>query len=89
MFLESVLTISRPFVEKNNIKLDILPEDLETLKEGCVDYIGLSYYMSDTVTATASEETEELFKDVYTKKNPYIESRIGVGRLTLRDYAIA
>lgn len=62
------------FCQKNNIKLDILPEDLETLKEGCVDYIGLSYYMSDTVTATASEETEELFKDVYTKKNPYIES---------------
>lgn len=32
--------------ERKKFALDILPEDLEVLKQGCTDYIGFSYYMS-------------------------------------------
>ena len=35
--------------ETKNISLDVTEEDLTDLANGCVDYIGFSYYMSFAV----------------------------------------
>lgn len=40
--------------KENDLKIDYSKEDLKTLKEGCVDYIGFSYYMSKAVTTLDS-----------------------------------
>lgn len=39
------------YIRRNHYRPDITSEDLEILKEGVVDYIGLSYYSSETVSA--------------------------------------
>ena len=36
----------KAFQKERGIVLDITKENLQYLKEGCVDYIGISYYMS-------------------------------------------
>ena len=38
--------------KRKGFSIDCTPEDLAALKEGCVDYIGFSYYMSFAVKAT-------------------------------------
>lgn len=45
----------KKFWERNNIKIEMQPEDDEILKNGIVDYIGISYYMSSTVMADTSK----------------------------------
>lgn len=45
----------KKYWERNNIQLDITPEDEAVLKKGIVDYIGISYYMSSTVMADKSK----------------------------------
>ncbi|MGG7078547.1 6-phospho-beta-glucosidase [Clostridium sardiniense] len=50
--------------ERKGLNINMEPEDEEILKEGTVDYIGLSYYMSDAVKANAKEKVQ----------NPYIKS---------------
>lgn len=41
--------------ERKGLKLDITAEDEEILKQGIVDYIGISYYMSTTITSDLSK----------------------------------
>lgn len=36
--------------EQKGYQLDILPEDQEIMQQGCVDYLGFSYYYTNTVT---------------------------------------
>ena len=36
--------------ERKDLKIDVTEEDLAVLKQGCVDYIGFSYYMSVSYT---------------------------------------
>lgn len=62
------------FRENNGIVLDITPEDLDCLKEGCVDYIGLSYYMSNTISSTEVGNSTKVAEGFYTAKNPYVEA---------------
>lgn len=45
----------KKYWERNNIELDITAEDEEILKNGTVDYIAISYYMSSTVMADTSK----------------------------------
>lgn len=56
-------------------ELDITPEDLEILREGCVDYIGFSYYLSSVMSADPS--VKKLGNDLATSsdavENPYLE----------------
>lgn len=61
--------------ERKGYNIDITEEDKKALAEGTVDYIGFSYYMSNTVDSTA-------FKDVskstdgsseHSVKNPFIK----------------
>ena len=61
--------------ERKNYHLDITEEDKKILSEGTVDYIGFSYYMTNTVN---SQEFKDVSKSVdgsgpHTVKNPYIK----------------
>lgn len=38
---------------RKGYQIDMAADDAETLREGCADYIGLSYYMSNAVQANA------------------------------------
>ncbi|CAM3300803.1 6-phospho-beta-glucosidase [Vagococcus fessus] len=63
--------------EREGYQLDIREEDLEILKKGTVDYIGLSYYMSTVVKSGVENDG---LGDVVNGglpngvENPYIES---------------
>lgn len=60
---------------KNNFKIDITEEDKEVLGKGTVDYIGFSYYMTNTVSQkTSSDITKNVDGSTqYSVKNPYIK----------------
>lgn len=62
------------FRRQHNIVLDMTEEDLVCLKEGCVDYIGFSYYMSDTISSTKVENSRETLLGLYAAKNPYVKA---------------
>jgi len=59
------------FFKRKGYHLDITEEDIATLKDGCVDYIGFSYYMSFT---TKGDGNEYLDYNAATDlcDNPYI-----------------
>lgn len=56
------------------IHIEMQPEDAEILKEGTVDYIGISYYMSSTVIADKTQP--DLLESGFpgTVRNPYIKA---------------
>lgn len=60
--------------ERDGIKLDITKQDLDILKDGCVDFLGFSYYTTDVIEEADlykdDEETVSICKD---KGNPYLE----------------
>lgn len=62
------------FRKRYGINLDITEEDLACLKEGCVDYIGFSYYMSNTISSVEIENSQMAAEGFYTAKNPYVEA---------------
>lgn len=55
--------------------IDYSEEELQVLKEGTVDYIGLSYYMSNTVTniSEVSGYTDDADDELKFTQNPYIK----------------
>ncbi|OIJ17314.1 6-phospho-beta-glucosidase [Anaerobacillus alkalilacustris] len=56
-----------------NIKME--PEDAQILAEGTVDYIGLSYYMSDAVKSGVNEQTEDkIVGSSASVKNPHVKA---------------
>lgn len=65
---------AKKMFERKGYELDITQEDLEILKEGCVDYIGLSYYMSNTVDSTACRDISKAVDSTnsHSVKNPFI-----------------
>lgn len=64
--------ISRYFKE-NGIKIEMQPEDAETLRAGCVDFYTFSYYMSSCETADAEKKKAQgnLTSGV---ANPYLKA---------------
>ena len=58
--------------ERNGLNIVIEPGDEQILKEGKVDYIGLSYYMSAAVKANLETKANEAFKNFV--KNPFIKA---------------
>lgn len=61
------------YFEKQQIQLNITPEDCQTLKDNTVDFIAFSYYNSRTIAHpdTVAKKTDgNLFK---TAQNPYLE----------------
>lgn len=61
------------FRKQHGIELDMTAEDLQILKEGCVDYIGFSYYMSNTISSVEVENSIKVSDGYYTAKNPYVK----------------
>lgn len=61
--------------ERKGYNLDITEEDKMILSHGCVDYIGFSYYMSETVDSMSRNETVDTFEisNEYAVENPYIK----------------
>lgn len=61
--------------EKNGYEMDVTDEDLRIIAEGCVDYIGFSYYLSSVMSADANIEKlgNDLAASADAVPNPYLE----------------
>ncbi|MBQ4270362.1 MAG: 6-phospho-beta-glucosidase [Clostridiales bacterium] len=55
---------TRPFMEK---------EDEKILSQGTVDYVGFSYYMTNTVKADSISDSLNVGGNVHSVKNPYVK----------------
>ncbi|MBO0446180.1 6-phospho-beta-glucosidase [Enterococcus ureilyticus] len=67
-------TYATKYWERKNYQIDISEQELAILKEGTVDYIGFSYYMSGTISTLKDVEgwsTEDI-PNAKIVKNPYI-----------------
>lgn len=64
----------KTYIAEKGYMLDIQKKDLEYLRQGCVDYIGFSYYMSQTVSASEKEGSRKSPYGYYLVKNPYVEA---------------
>ncbi len=55
--------------------LDITDKDLDILTRGCVDYLGFTYYMSNTVSNDSNvEKLGDENQGVFAVENPYLET---------------
>ncbi len=61
--------------ERKGFKLDITAQELQDLREGTVDYVGFSYYMSNTVDSTAHKDISSATDGSRENsvKNPFIK----------------
>ncbi len=61
--------------ERKGFNLDITEDDLKALKEGTVDYIGFSYYMTNTVDSTVHNDVSKSLdgSSEHSVKNPFIK----------------
>ena len=69
-------TYARKMFEQKGYKIKMEPEDEKILADGCVDYIGFSYYMSNVVD---SQSVRDVSKEVnatspHSVENPYISA---------------
>lgn len=62
------------FLRQNDIVLDFTEEDRKILKEGCVDFIGFSYYMSDTISSKEVPNSTKVAPGIWKAKNPYLQA---------------
>ncbi|MEH7548342.1 glycoside hydrolase family 1 protein [Neobacillus vireti] len=62
------------YFKENGIKLDIQDGDLEIIKEGTVDYIGFSYYMSRTEKKDKTDEEGASGNIIGGVKNPFLKA---------------
>lgn len=60
--------------ERAGYSFDITEEDLKILREGCVDYLGFSYYYTNTVTIDAGVAStgDKIMGSGNEVKNPYL-----------------
>jgi 6-phospho-beta-glucosidase len=62
------------YFKKNNIKLDMQEGDLEIIKNGIVDFISFSYYMSRTEKKVKTEEEIGQGNLIGGVKNPFLKA---------------
>lgn len=62
------------YLKRTGIVLDITEEDKEILKQGCVDYIGFSYYLSYAIKHRVSEPNYDYDQETAFVKNPYVKA---------------
>ncbi|MBS4213747.1 glycoside hydrolase family 1 protein [Neobacillus rhizophilus] len=67
-------TFIQRFFKEHSVELEIQDGDLELIKEGTVDYIGLSYYMSRTDKKVKAEEEKANGNIVGGVKNPFLKA---------------
>ena len=62
--------------EREGFNIEYTNEDLQALREGTVDYIGFSYYMSNTVTEIKEVNTysDQAIDRLKFTQNPYIQA---------------
>lgn len=60
--------------EQQGFEIDYSEEELQALKEGTVDYIGLSYYMSDAVTVLDDINKPKNNSNPRIITNPYVQA---------------
>jgi 6-phospho-beta-glucosidase len=65
---------AKRYFKENGIKLDIQDGDLEIIKEGTVDYIGFSYYMSRTEKKEKTNEESASGNIIGGVKNPFLKA---------------
>lgn len=63
----------KAYWKRKGIVLDITKEDEEILKQGCVDYIGFSYYMSFVVRYQEDNPEYDYDESKDKVENPYIQ----------------
>lgn len=61
------------FRRENHICLDITEDDKQSLREGCVDYIGISYYMSGAISSVPTKDSVKAAEGIYLARNPYVQ----------------
>jgi len=62
-------------LERKNIILDIREEDIETLKNGKIDFLNFSYYSSHVSSIEKDEILQgNLLQNIIGKTNPYLKS---------------
>lgn len=61
--------------ERRGYVFDITPEDLAAMEQGCVDFIGFSYYLSSVMSADPKVEKlrDDLAASLDAVENPYLE----------------
>lgn len=59
--------------DRKNYKIDVTEDDLKVLSEGCVDYIGFSYYMSFAVAHKDDARTFEI-TEAQNVKNTFVKA---------------
>ncbi|TXE41838.1 6-phospho-beta-glucosidase [Serratia marcescens] len=60
--------------ERKGLKIEMQPQDAQILREGCTDYIGFSYYMSNALQANAVEGSDGMFGFPGNVPNPYVKA---------------
>ncbi|MDR2938955.1 MAG: 6-phospho-beta-glucosidase [Clostridiales bacterium] len=63
----------KKYFERKNFNIDITESDTQILKNGCVDYIGFSYYMSYVVKDLGKGPNYDYDEDTDLADNPYLE----------------
>ena len=61
----------KKLIQKIDLKIEVKPDDLKSLKEGCVDFVGFSYYSSSAASTDTNVETTA-GNIVSGVKNPYL-----------------
>lgn len=60
--------------ERKGYHIEMAPEDAQTLKEGCCDYVGFSYYMSNAVKADQVAAGNGITGFAGSVPNPYVKA---------------
>lgn len=60
--------------ERKGFHIEMQPQDETVLREGCVDYIGLSYYMSNAVSFGTNGTTDAITGFEGSVPNPYVKA---------------
>ena len=64
----------KAYIKRKGFKLDMSEADMEILKEGCVDYIGFSYYMSFATSYVEGNVHYDYDETNALVRNPYVEA---------------
>lgn len=65
---------TKKYWERNGFEIEYTKEDEQILKEGTVDYIGFSYYMSKVVSAREVEDSQPDGEFGRVVRNPYVQA---------------
>ncbi|WP_413507133.1 6-phospho-beta-glucosidase [Serratia proteamaculans] len=60
--------------QRKGLQIEMQPQDEQTLREGCADYIGFSYYMSNALQADAVSSSDPMFGFPGNVPNPHVKA---------------